>query len=122
MAGLQHVRKGLRSSQQHDRRNHEGHGRDELAGDEQEPVDGRSPVRRERHHPVDGRETHGEYIKDDSGSGQHFQPAAQGAILPVGVLLLGQTVKDEHQGQPHRKIDEGAHEIAIMGEIALLEF
>src|SRR5256884_6526320 len=44
----------------------------------------RSPVRRERHHPVDGRETHGEYIKDDSGSGQHFQPAAQGAILPVG--------------------------------------
>jgi hypothetical protein len=41
----------------------------DLAADEQDPVDGREPVRLERHRPVDRGEGHGEGVEHQADRG-----------------------------------------------------
>src|SRR5215469_6362094 len=75
MTRLQDARKRLGAREQHHHCDYERHGRDELPADKDESIDGGSPVRRKRHHPVDGRETHGKNVKNDAWASQHLQPA-----------------------------------------------
>src|SRR6267142_2728642 len=81
VARLKNAGKGAGASEQHHNGNHQRHRRNKLADHEQEAVNGGRPVRRERHHPIDGGEGHNKNIDDDARAGQHLEPAVHGVVL-----------------------------------------
>jgi len=78
-------------------------------------------VGRQGHPPVDGRKGHHKNVKNDARAGQHFEAEAHGAVFAVGVLLLRQTIEDEHQQKPDDEIDDRAQLEAPAGQISLLK-
>src|ERR1700680_4404376 len=121
MALLQDTGKGLRARQQNDDSNHERHGADQLSRDKKESVDGRSPVRRQRHHPVDGGKAHRKNVKNNARPGEHLQAAAQGTVILVDVLLYRPAIEEEHQEQPDDEVNCRAQLKASDCQISLLE-
>src|SRR5438876_9513828 len=105
MALLQYAGERFAPRQEHDDRNHKRHRGDQLSGDEQEAVDGGSPVGRKSHGQVDSCEAQRKNIKTDARTGQHFEAETQSAVFGIGVLLLRQNIKDEHQRKPDNEID-----------------
>src|SRR5882762_8285682 len=121
MAFLQDVGKRLGAREQDHHRDHKGHRGDQLSRDKEEAINRGSPMRREGHHPVNGGERHRKSVEDDAGAGEHLQAAAQGAVALVDVLLLRQTVKDEHERQPDREVNQRTELEATGGQIGLLK-
>src|SRR5215469_14407706 len=121
MTRLEDARKRLGACEQHDDRDHERHGGNELTANEDESVDSGSPVRREGHDPVDGSKAHGENVKNDAGAGEHLEALAKGAVRLIGVLLLRPNVEDEHHEKPDSKINHGANQVAALRQPALLK-
>src|SRR5260370_13825936 len=121
VALLQDAGERLTARQKHDNRDHEGHRGDQLSSDEQEAVDGGSPVGGQGHGPVDGRKAHRENVEDDARSGQHLEAETQRAVFGSGVLLLRQIIEDEHQGKPYSEINDGANVKAILSKVTLLK-
>src|SRR5713101_4144989 len=121
VARLKNAGKGAAAGEQHHDGNHQRHGRNELADHKQETVDGGCPVRRERHHPIDGSEGHNKDIDDDARAGQHLEPAVDGVVLWVGVLFAGPAIEQEDQNAPDREVQDGADAEAVQSQIAALE-
>ena len=74
MPRLKDARKRFGTRKQHNHGDHERHGGDELPAYKDESINCRSPVRGERHHPINGRETHGENVKNNAGAGEDPEP------------------------------------------------
>src|ERR1700722_19907654 len=106
VARLQDALEYRRAGEQHHHTDHQGHRRNQLAGNIQETVNRGGPMRRQRHHPIDGRERHGENVKNDAGSGQHFQAATQRAVFAIDILLARPAVEYPHQQQPHGEVNQ----------------
>src|SRR6266404_5505188 len=121
VARLKNAGKGAGASEQHHYSNHQRHRRNELADHEQEAVNRGCPVGRERHHPVDGGESHDKDIDDDARAGQHLEAAADGQVFRVGVLLARPAIKQEDQNAPAGKVQDGADTEAVESQIAALE-
>src|SRR5260370_5833313 len=121
MALLQDAGEWFGARQQHDDRDHERHRGDQLSRYEQEAVDGGGPMRRQGHYPVDGCKGHDKNVKNDARASQHFQAAAQTTVFAVGVLLLRQTIEDQHQRKPDDKVNDRAHLKAPAGQKSLLK-
>src|SRR5258706_6930456 len=121
VARLKNAGKGAGASEQHHNGNHQRHRRNKLADHEQEAVNGGRPVRRERHHPIDGGEGHNKDIDDDARAGQHLEPAVHGVVLWVGVLFAGPAIKQENQNAPDREVQDGADAETVESQIAALE-
>src|SRR5216684_4044719 len=121
VALLQDVGKRLGAREQDHHRDHEGHRGDQLSRDKEETIDCGSPMRREGHHPVNGGERHRKSVKNDARPGEHLQAAAQSAVALVDVLLLRQTVKDEHERQPDREVNQRTELEATGGQIVFLK-
>src|SRR5712692_6336650 len=121
VALLQDAGERLSARQKYDDRDHEGHRGNQLPGYEKEPVNGGGPVRRQRHHPIDGREGHDKNVENNAGAGKHFEAETQSAVFGVGVLLLGQNIEDEHQRQPNSEVDDCTSVKASLSEVAFLK-
>src|SRR3989441_11409394 len=70
---LEHMGHRLRLRQKNDNDNHQRHCRNHLAGNEQEAINRGGPMRRERHHPVDGGKSHGEDIQHDARAAERSE-------------------------------------------------
>src|SRR2546425_3492420 len=81
---LEHMGHRLRLRQKNDNDNHQRHCRNHLAGNEQEAINRGGPMRRERHHPVDGGKSHGEDIQR---SEEHTSELQSLAYLVCRLLL-----------------------------------
>src|SRR5580700_4421866 len=107
--------------EQHEDGDHQGHRGDHLPDDEEETVDRRGPVRRKRHNPVDGGESHDKDIENDAGTRKHFHPAAKRPVFAVYILLFRPTIKYEDQNKPDHKINHRANQKPAAGEVGLLK-
>src|SRR5882762_2929186 len=121
VALLQNTGKRLGAREQDYDGDHKRHRGDQLSRDKEEAINRGSPVRRQGHHPVNGGEGHRKSVEDDAGAGEHFQAAAQGTVALVDVLLLRQTVKDEHERQPDREVNQRTELEATGGQIVFLK-
>src|SRR5579859_2462356 len=122
VAELKNTGERAGAGQQHHDGNHQRHGRNELAGDEQETIDGGCPMRGEGHDPIDGGESHYKNVEDDAGAGQRLEAAGDGIVLGIGVLLAGPAIKEENENAPNDKVQNGADAEAVLGEIGALKF
>src|SRR5258706_2162231 len=121
MARLQNAGKRTGAGQQHHYSNHQGHGRNELAGYEDKAIDGRGPMRREGHRPIDCGETHGENIKNDAGPSKRLEAAPNGVVLWIRVLFTGPTIEQKRQNAPDGKVQDGADTEAVRSQIRALK-
>src|SRR6058998_2314136 len=84
----------------------EGERGEHLAHPEAGRVDGRVPVRLERHGPVDGREGYGQAVEREPRTGE--QTEAPWVRIGTGVALARPLVEDVREAEPGPEIDERA--------------
>ncbi len=92
---------------QHEQRDQEGHRRKPLAGNEEQTIHGREPVRFQRHHPIDGHE------RDRDAPEQHAGPRQRGHLLVRhrtrrAIFILRPAVQVPRAEQPAQKIKHRA--------------
>ena len=92
--------------------NHEAHCRQALTRDEDESVDGRNPMRVERHHPIDHCEGNRECIQDQTRRGDFAETRAQ-VLHRRRVLLGGPATQDESDAKPDGEINNRPADVAI---------
>src|SRR5208283_1522505 len=96
----------LEAGEQHYRDDHQAHGGDRLATDEDETVNCGGPVRRDGHDPIDGSEGHCENIENDAGSGSSFEAQTQYTVFRAGILHPREGIEQENKEKPDREVDD----------------
>src|SRR5439155_1436919 len=84
----------------------EGERGEHLAHPEAGRIDGRVPVRLERHGPVDGREGDGQAVEREPRTGE--QTKAPWVRIGTGVALARPLVEDVREAEPGPEVDERA--------------
>src|SRR5580704_736745 len=121
VAALDQAFHGRGPGEQDEDGDHQRHRGDQLSNDEEKAVDGRGPVRRKGHDPINRCESHYKDIENDARPREHFHPAPERAVFAVDILLFRPSVEDKHQPQPDDKINDRANEEPAAGEVRLLK-
>src|SRR5581483_92925 len=101
-ARIQDARVRLGAGEHNHDNNHQSHGTDQLSRDVNEPVDRRSPMRLDRHDPVNDGKADAENIENDARAREQLEAAAQRAVFATDILLTRPGTESEHQNQPNR--------------------
>src|SRR5579883_37541 len=120
-ARIQDARVRLGAREHNHDNNHESHGTDKLPGDVNEAVDRRSPMRLDRHDPINDGKADAEHIENNARAGEQLEAAAQRAVFATDILLTRPGVEGEHQDQPNGEIDGSTNIEVVEREVALLE-
>ena len=100
---------------------HEAQCRKHLSGEEDQRVDGRDPVRTERHHPVDSCERHAEPVQHEPGSAEHTEAPADVGSDRV-VLFSRPAVQEINQHAPGGEIDDRADQKSAEIQVCVRDF
>src|ERR1700741_426437 len=111
----------LGAGEQHNHDDHQAHGSDGLAANEDETVNGGGPMGREGHNPIDSREGHRQNIQNDSGAGEAPEVLLDLRIALPFILLFRPGIEKPHQQDPDREVKNGAAQKTTAREIALLK-
>ena len=93
--------------------------REPLPAQDQHAVDGREPVRLERHHPVERRERDREAVREEPAAAEHLH-AARELLIGRPVLFERPGVEEVRQRVPDEEVDRGAGEEERRVEIQVL--
>ena len=109
MRGHDDLLKRRPTAQPHEGNDQERQGGKSLSSHDEHAINGRKPVRFERHEPVERREGDGQSVSDESARAQKLHPARE-PRLAGAVLLERPGIQEIGQDIPYREIDDSPHD------------